>query len=165
MNAGPTEAPMNVEQFRELIEPVAKKLAGRALTPALGDALDRELPPDGDTFRVIEAACRAAIAAGWMCAHGGAGRRFGRVIEPGPRTANFSVDVVDLTDIVGPHHRHPNGEVCMVMPQAAAARFDGKGAGWKVYPPGSAHHPTVTGGRALVLYLLPEGKIEFTPVA
>jgi len=26
----------------------------------------------------------------------------------------------------------------------------------------SAHRPTVTGGRALILYLLPEGRIEFT---
>ena len=33
---------------------------------------------------------------------------------------------------------------------------------WLVYPPGSAHRPTVRPGRALVLYLLPEGRIEFT---
>jgi len=165
MNANTGEALMDVEQFGELMGPVAEALVGRALTPELGDELDRQFPIDGVTFRAIEAACHQAIAAGWMCAQGGAGRRFGRVIEPGPATCNFSVDVVDLTDIVGPHHRHPNGEVCMVMPQSATARFDGKGAGWKVYPPGSAHHPTVTGGRALVLYLLPEGRIEFTPVA
>ncbi|WP_414707995.1 DUF4863 family protein [Rhizorhapis sp.] len=48
------------------------------------------------------------------------------------------------------------------MPIDAAAQFDGRGAGWKVYRPGSAHHPTVSGGKALVLYLLPEGAIEFT---
>jgi hypothetical protein len=29
-------------------------------------------------------------------------------------------------------------------------------------PPGSAHRPTVSQGRALVLYLLPDGRIEFT---
>lgn len=28
--------------------------------------------------------------------------------------------------------------------------------------PGSAHPPTVAGGRALVLYLLPEGRIVFS---
>jgi len=154
---------MNVEQFGELIKPLAAAVAGSPLTPQLGEELDRRFPPDGAQFRAVEQACHAAIAAGWMCAQGGAGRRFGRVIEPGPRTAGLSVDVVDLTDIVGPHHRHPNGEVCMVMPVTPTARFDGKGAGWKVYPPGSAHHPTVTDGRALVLYMLPEGKIEFTP--
>ena len=42
------------------------------------------------------------------------------------------------------------------------ARFDGRPAGWLVCPPGSAHRPTVTQGRALVLYLLPEGAIHFT---
>ena len=48
------------------------------------------------------------------------------------------------------------------MPLEGDARFDGHGAGWCVYGPGSAHTPTVTGGRALVLYLLPEGQIEFS---
>jgi hypothetical protein len=154
---------MNVEQFRELIKPVADAVAGRDIAPELGDELDRRFAPGGAEFKAIEAGCHAAIAAGWMCAQGGAGRRFGRVIEAGPQTSDLSVDVVDLTDIVGPHHRHPNGEICMVMPVTPTARFDGKAAGWKVYPPGSAHHPTVTDGRALVLYMLPEGKIEFTP--
>ena len=153
---------MNVEQFCDLMKPVTEAVAGKPLTPALGDELDRRFPPDGAEFRAIEAACHQAIAAGWMCAQGGAGRRFGRVIEPGPQTADFSVDVVDLTDIIGPHHRHPTGEICMVMPQTPTANFDGKGAGWKVYPPDSAHRPTVTAGRALVLYMLPEGRIEFT---
>ena len=42
------------------------------------------------------------------------------------------------------------------------ALFDGRAAGWVVYGPGSAHRPTVSGGKALVLYLLPDGAIEFT---
>src|SRR5512137_129922 len=156
---------MNVEQFRSLIVPVAEAVAGRPVVPELGTELERRFPPGGEQFRAIESACHAAIAAGWMCSQGGAGRRFGRVIEAGPQTSNLSVDVVDLTDIVGPHHRHPGGEICMVMPVTATARFDGKGAGWKVYPPDSAHRPTVTDGRALVLYMLPGGQIEFTPTA
>ncbi|MCH9013543.1 MAG: DUF4863 family protein, partial [Proteobacteria bacterium] len=77
----------------------------------------------------------------------------------------ISVDVVQLEDIVGPHHAHPKGEICLTMPVSPAARFDGRGAGWCVYEPGSAHHPTVTGGAALVLYLLPDGEIEFTKSA
>jgi hypothetical protein len=156
---------MNVETFGVLIKDVTHAVADKPLTTALGEELDRLLPPADAAFRAIESACHEAIAAGWMCTQGGEGRRFGRVIEPGPATAGFSVDVVDLTDIVGPHHRHPNGEICMVMPVSPEARFDGKGAGWKVYPPGSAHRPTVTGGRALVLYLLPAGQIEFTDAA
>jgi hypothetical protein len=70
--------------------------------------------------------------------------------------------VVDMDDCIGPHHRHPNGEIDLVMPLTPDARFDGQGAGWKVYPPDSAHRPTVSQGRALVLYLLPDGRIEFT---
>jgi hypothetical protein len=50
----------------------------------------------------------------------------------------------------------------MIMPLTEGARFDGHGAGWLVYGPGSAHRPTVTGGRALVLYLLPGGAIDFS---
>jgi hypothetical protein len=97
-----------------------------------------------------------------MCSQGGEGRRFGRVIEPSPETGDLSVDVVQLRDIVGPHHSHPTGEICMIMPMTPDARFDGIGAGWCVNEPGSAHHPTVTGGEALVLYLLPGGQINFT---
>ncbi len=153
---------MNVEQFRELVRPIAEAVAAGPIEPALAERLEREFPPGGETFRAVEAACHEAIAAGWMCAQGGPGRRFGRVIEAGPETCGLSVDVVDLDSIVGPHHRHPTGEVCMVMPVDAAARFDGAGAGWVVYEPGSAHYPTVSDGRALVLYMLPGGEIEFT---
>ena len=38
----------------------------------------------------------------------------------------------------------------------------GRGAGWLVYAPESRHRPTVTEGRALVLYLLPQGRIDWT---
>ncbi len=153
---------MTPETFKTLMKPVTEAIAGRAVDADLADELNRLFPPDGETFKAIEAACHEAIAAGWMCSQGGEGRRFGRVIEPGPDTKNLSVDVVDLVDIVGPHHSHPTGEVCMTMPITPGAKFDGHGAGWCVNPPGSAHHPTVTGGEALVLYLLPDGQIEFT---
>ena len=36
----------------------------------------------------------------------------------------FSVDVVDMDNVVGPHHAHPNGEIDLVMPMDADARFD-----------------------------------------
>jgi len=76
----------------------------------------------------------------------------------------FSVDVVDMKDLAGPHHVHPLGEIDLIMPIEGDALFDGHGAGWMVYPAQSAHSPTVSNGRALVLYLLPQGKIEFTSV-
>jgi hypothetical protein len=57
---------------------------------------------------------------------------------------------------------HPEGEIDLIMPMDEGATFDGRGAGWLVCPPGSAHRPTVRLGRALVLYLLPQGRIEFS---
>ncbi len=153
---------MTPEAFREMMLPVTRAIAGRPVDRGLADHLNAVLPGDGEQVRAIEAACHDAIAAGWMCSQGGEGRRFGRVVEADDATSRLSVDVVDLTDVVGPHHRHPNGEICLVMPVTPAAKFDKRGRGWCVYPPGSAHRPTVTEGRALVLYLLPEGAIEFT---
>ena len=153
---------MDLDSFRMLIKPVAAAISGRSLDAGLEEHLRALFPAESDNFKAIESACHEAIAAGWMCAQGGPGRRFGRVIEPAPDTHGLSVDVVDLEDIVGPHHRHPTGEVCMIMPITETARFDGDGRGWKVYEPGSAHRPTVTEGEALVLYLLPDGQIEFT---
>jgi len=83
------------------------------------------------------------------------------VIEPCEETGGLSVDVVDLTDLVGGLHSHPVGEVCMVMPITPGARFDGTDRGWCVFEPETSHHPTVTNGRALILYMLPEGRIDF----
>jgi hypothetical protein len=153
---------MNVEEFKTRIAPVTEAIAGKSVDAALEDALNRQFPGDGPVFKGIEQACHGAIEAGWMCSQGSEGRRFGRVIEAEPETGDLSVDVVQLRDIVGPHHRHPNGEICMTMPVTPGAMFDGSPRGWKVYGPGTAHHPTVTGGEALVLYLLPGGEIEFT---
>ncbi|KAA3623537.1 MAG: DUF4863 family protein [Proteobacteria bacterium] len=153
---------MRVEEFKSLLTPVTDFVSSRAVDETLELALFEHFPSDGEWFESVERACHAAIAAGWMCVEGGEGRRFGRVIEPGEDTGGLSVDVVDLRNIVGPHHRHPTGEVCMVMPLDADARFDDSSRGWCVYPPGSAHRPTVTDGEALVLYMLPDGRIEFT---
>lgn len=150
------------EDFSALIAQLTATLAGRPLDDALAAELNRDHPAGSPTFDAIFAACQAGVAAGWMCQHEGGGIRYGRVIKPSPATHGYSVDVVDMNEVVGPHHSHPNGEIDLVMPLQGDARFDGQPAGWKVYGPGSAHKPTVAGGRALVLYLLPEGAIQFT---
>lgn len=151
-----------LESFTALIAAVTATLQEKPLDDALAADLNRRFPAHGDTFRALLAACHDGIAAGWMCAREAAGIRYGRVLKPGDATHGYSVDVVHMTDVVGPHHRHPNGEVDLVMPLGEGATFDGHGAGWVVYGPGSAHPPTVAGGAALVLYLLPGGAIEFT---
>jgi hypothetical protein len=153
---------MSVNRFQKLLKPVTDFVSSQVVDTALAEELNRRFPHDEETFKIIEAACHKAISDGWMCAQGSAGRRFGRVIESSEETGRLSVDVVDLENIVGPHHRHPTGEICMIMPVTEGARFDGMPRGWCVFEPGSDHRPTVTDGEALVLYMLPEGKIEFT---
>ena len=153
---------MTPETFTDLIATVTSRIEGRPLDAELQSDLNRFFPADRADYRRIRDACRSAIAAGWMCNREAGGIKYGRVIKPGPRTHGFSCDVVDMEPIVGPHHRHPNGEIDLIMPSVPGAQFDGHDAGWLVYAPGSAHRPTVTLGRALVLYLLPGGAIEFT---
>ena len=53
----------------------------------------------------------------------------------------------------------------MVIPESPAARFDGHGQGWVVYAAGTEHYPIVSDGKAIVLYLLPEGAIDFSLTA
>jgi hypothetical protein len=148
--------------FTDLIADVTARVSGKPLDGSLQDELNQLLPPSDTVCQKILAACLAAIDEGWMCNRQAGGIKFGRVVKAGPQTHGFSVDVVDMKDIAGPHHIHPNGEIDLIMPLTPEAKFDGYGAGWCVYGPGSGHYPTVAGGRALVLYLLPEGKIEFT---
>jgi len=153
---------MTPQRFHALVAPIARHVSGRALDATLEVELNRAFPPDSEPFRAIERACHAAIAQGWICREGDAKRRFGRIFEPAEALAGFSVDVVDISDLVGNHHVHPTGEIDMIMPVSPSAKFDGRGRGWLVYPPGSGHRPTVSGGRALILYLLPQGRIEWS---
>ena len=151
------------ETFRAQIAALAAQLAGRPLDAALDAWLNAEHGAGSTTYAGLKAACEAGAVAGWLCNREGGGIRYGRIFKPADDLAGFSVDVVDMQDIAGPHHVHPNGEIDLVMPIAGTdAQFDGRPAGWVVMPPGSAHRPTVSQGRALVLYLLPQGQIQFT---
>lgn len=153
---------MTSNEFAALVAPITRWIGERMLDATLEADLNRKFAPDGALFRSVADACRAGIAAGWMCNREGGGIKYGRVVKPGEASHGFSVDVVEMENLAGPHHRHPEGEIDMIMPLSGSAKFDGRGAGWLVYGPGSAHCPTVSEGKALVLYLLPKGKIEFT---
>jgi Domain of unknown function (DUF4863) len=154
---------MTPELFRGELSRLTAQLAGRPLDGALDAWLNAEHGAGGSTYAALKQACVAGVAAGWLCNRAGGGIRYGRIFKPADDLHGFSVDVVDMQDISGPHHLHPEGEIDLVMPLEGDARFDGRPAGWLVCPPGSAHRPTVSHGRALVLYLLPQGRIEFTP--
>lgn len=153
---------MTPKELGDLVSPITNYVNGRLLDKNLEATLNQLFPAEGKVFQRIFTACRDAIEAGWMCNREAGGIKFGRVIKPDTKLHGYSVDVVEMSDVRGPHHRHPNGEIDMVMPLTADAKFDGHGAGWVVYGPDSAHYPTVSDGKALVLYLLPQGAIEFT---
>jgi hypothetical protein len=153
---------MSIEVFREQVAALTGQLQGRALDANLQDWLNTEHGSDSDSYRELQQSCLQGVAEGWLCDREAGGIRYGRVFKPSEDLHGFSVDVVDMDDVVGPHHSHPQGEIDLVMPLEGDARFDDHPAGWVVYSAGSAHRPTVSGGRALVLYLLPGGSIEFS---
>jgi hypothetical protein len=132
---------MNSQQaFSEAVATITTRIAGKNLDGDLQTLLDESFPPGGEAFDDLAELCRQGIDEGWLC----------------------DVDVVLMDDIKGPYHGHPNGEIDMIIPETAGAKFDGRGQGWVVYEPETAHYPTVTDGKAIVLYLLPEGEIDFT---
>lgn len=153
---------MSIQEFSEFVGKIVRGLDGKPLDGAMEVALNVQFPASGTEFRALKALCAKGEAEGWLVAREMGGIRFGRPIKPGGAAGRFSVDVVRMKDIKGPHHIHTTGEIGAVMAIEGVPRFDGKGEGWYVYGPGSDHHPTVAGGDAYILYLLPEGAIEFT---
>lgn len=157
-----SERPQTPAEFVNHLAVVTAEIGAEVPSQSLEDRLNLDFGAASDWFAQAIALCHRGIAEGWLCGREAGGIKFGRPVKEGKATHGMSVDVVEMEDVVGPHHAHPNGEIDLVMPVDAAAEFDGRGAGWKVYGPGSAHKPTVTGGKAIVLYLLPGGAIEFT---
>ena len=153
---------MSQADFTEVVGRIATDIAGKPVDESLQAYLNQTYPADGETFARLKALCAEGEAEGWLMAREAGGIKFGRAIKPGAEAGRFSVDVVRMKDVKGPHHVHPNGEIGAVMSLDGAPRFDGWEEGWYVYGPGTDHHPTVEGGDAHVLYLLPEGAIEFT---
>jgi hypothetical protein len=148
--------------FVELVTTITAAIDGRPLNVELESHLNERFPAEGPVFAEIEALCREGREQGWLCAREMGGIKFGRAVKAGPETHGFSVDVVEMNEIVGPEHRHPHGEIDLIMPDDESAAFDGSPRGWKVYGAHTVHSPTVSGGRAMILYLLPQGSIEFT---
>jgi len=148
--------------FKALVAQVTSSIAGLPVDETLREVLNARFPEDGEVFKAIEATCHKAVDEGWMCENEHGGIRYGRVAEADGQLSGFSIDVVHMKDVAGPRHRHPLGEIDMIMPIDKDAKFDGAPRGWLVYGPDSVHRPTLTEGAALVLYLLPDGQIDFS---
>ena len=148
--------------FEQTISEIAGFIGDAPLDAKLAAALNEKWPATGEMVAQIQHYCATGLAEGWLMQREGGGIRFGRAIKPGGVAGPFSVDVVQMDNLAGPHHIHDTGEIGLIMPISGPARFDDMPAGWYVYPAGSDHFPTVSGGSAFVLYLLPDGKISFT---
>ena len=148
--------------FRAAVQRLSEAIGDRPLDASLQDELNTQFGPSSRTARDLAAALATGDAEGWLLPREAGGIRFGRPVKPGDVAGRFSVDVVRMGAMRGPHHAHPRGEIGLVVPIAGEPTFDGFAGPWYVYGPGSDHHPTITGGSAYVLYLLPEGAITFT---
>jgi hypothetical protein len=149
-------------RFKTRLMAVTTHIYNRPLNSALDEWLNANLGTDTPTYRELKQSCEEGVAQGWLCKYEGGGLRYGRIFKPSEDLHGFSIDVVDMENVAGPHHVHPQGEIDLIMPIEGNATFDGRPAGWLVCPPDSAHRPTVAQGRALVLYFLPKGEIQFT---
>ncbi len=151
-----------ITKLRKLLDPVVTVIANSDWDDALSAHLNERFGAKSDLFRQLKAMCGDGIENGWMGLQGEEARKGARVVEPCSETHAMSIDVVQLIDFTGPHHRHPHGEVCAVMSETPEGRFDGNKEGWAVYPPGSEHWPSGSGGRVRILFFLPKGAIEYT---
>lgn len=138
----------------------------RALTeidpddPGAAAALAQSLPLDHPDVQRVEALVRAGVAEGWFAPKGTPALRFGRVSRPSPESLDYSIDAVIMNQ-PGPGHVHPRGEMDLCFALEGEPAFDGNPPGWTVYPSGSWHVPTVTGGAMAILYFLPGGAFQF----
>lgn len=153
---------MSLEAFNILVEKIGSAVANKTLDSELEAYLNGQFGPQSREFAELFDLCAMGEREGWLMQREAGGIRYGRAVKPGKSAGSFSVDVVRMRDVAGPHHVHTRGEIGVIMPIEGEPLFDGKPKGWYVYPAGSDHQPTVTGGDAYVLYLLPGGEIQFT---
>jgi Domain of unknown function (DUF4863) len=116
---------MSRVEFEALLQPVLQNILNRQLDGSLEEQLNRKFPVEGAYCQWILAACQQGDIEGWLCEREGGGIRYGRAIKPTETTGGFSVDVVQMRDIAGPHHVHPNGEIDLILPIEGAPTFDG----------------------------------------
>ena len=146
----------------EIFKPLIDAAAGVALTDpeAACAELTARLDPGSPEGLRLSQALVELLEAGKVADRGAPPVRYSRAAKASEETADFSIDVVDMTG-AGPRHRHPNGEVNWCVALEGTPTFGGHAPGWVVEPPGSEHVPTVSGGRMLIVYLLPQGAIDF----
>src|SRR5471030_1212607 len=102
---------MSPTEFRSLIADITKRIVDIPIDSLLEERLNHDFPASGPIFGAIADACRRGVSEGWLADREAGGIKYGRAFKALPETHGFSVDVVEMTDIAGPHHVHPNGEI------------------------------------------------------
>lgn len=153
---------MSASELLERLQPILEHCESLDLSDsdAAEASLNEHFPFESSAIRALRDLCARGVREGWLCEREGAGTRFGRVAKPSPATREFSVDAV-LMSGPGIDHIHPSGEIDLGFATEGDSQFDGRPEGWIVYSPGSRHIPTVTGGEMFLLYLLPQGRVEW----
>ncbi|CAB3806044.1 hypothetical protein LMG28614_06298 [Paraburkholderia ultramafica] len=155
------------EEMMQVLNRLFNEIRARALDADLETLLNREFGAGSETYGQLTRLLKLGMEEGWAAyvEVEGADYRRGRIAEPSQETAEMSVESGLLHDVKGQYHCHTTGEINMIIPLEEGAQFCGHGAGWRVFPPLSEHFPTVT-GKALMMYFLPGGNIEYrTPPA
>src|SRR5262249_7785703 len=120
-------------EFLNIVSAIATEIGEAELNAALEVRLNEKFPPTGPEFLRLSALCAQGEIEGWLMAREAGGIKFGRAVKPGKDAGRFSVDVVRMKDIAGPHHVHTTGEIGAIMPLSGNPAFDGKPSGWYVY--------------------------------
>jgi len=146
----------------ESFTPILAAASGIDLSdPTAAEALlEARLAPGGEAAQALEAELLRLLAEGHIANRGEEPVRWGRVCGASDETGGHSIDVVHMS-APGPRHRHPLGEIDYCIATEGEPTFDGRPPGWVVFAPDSTHTPTVAGGKMLIVYLLPDGAIEF----
>ena len=150
---------MTADDLLALLQPITASIQNLSLEdPATAKTeLDTMLPVDSPQIQEVREAMAAGVAEGWLVPRAKGAVQFGRLAK---EQNGFSLDVV-LSGGDGPRHRHPNGEINLMFAWSGEPVFDGCEPGWAVFGPDSVHVPGVTGGQMLILYLLPDGAVEW----
>jgi len=127
---------------------------------AAREQLESAYPHQGEASLALRAALVAAVESGEICDRGNDAIRYSRLAKASEGTRDFSIDFVWMTG-PGVNHRHPQGEINLCFAIDGEPQFDGQAPGWVTFAPDSAHVPTVTGGRMLIVYFLPGGAVEW----
>lgn len=156
--SGPAKAAL-LDAVHEFLDFVADKPLDEQLQLQLNDRYGAAT----ERFATLLSLLRIGIQEGWACYREitGPDYRRGRISEVSDRTHGYTVESGMLRDVLGNYHTHPRGEINMIGPVDKTGKFCGSGAGWRVFPPGSSHYPTVTGGTVTLLFFLPGGEIEY----